>query len=189
MRKSNYKCDICKKEMYARPNRIKTNKNGITCSKACGSILKSQYMSGEGNHQYGLIGDKNSSHKGLETISNLGYILEYCPGHPRPHDKGVLGSRVRQHRLVIERNSHQYNKDYFEILNGWVVLKKEYDVHHINEIKTDNTLGNLEIITRSKHTSLHNKDKTIIRDPLGRIIGVVKNCELLETPEDINTTT
>ena len=65
-------------------------------------LVKTTYL-GENNHQYGLIGDKNSSFKGLEIMSNYGYILEYCPGHPKPCDRSNKESRVRQHRLVIER--------------------------------------------------------------------------------------
>ena len=41
----------------------------------------------------------------------------------------------------------------------------------------------MEVLTRSEHTSIHNKEKEIIRDSLGRIAGVVKRGELLENPE------
>ena len=56
-------------------------------------------------------------------------------------------------------------------------------MHHKNEIKTDNRLENLEILLRSEQTALHNKNKKILRDNLGKIIGVLKREELLETPE------
>lgn len=47
-----------------------------------------------------------------------------------------------------------------------------------------------QFLKRGEHSSLHNKTKTIIRDEKnGRIIGIVKDCELLESPEGINTTT
>lgn len=52
-------------------------------------------MQGEGNHQYGLIGDKNASFRGEEIDSEYGYVLVYCPDHPFPHDKSVRGSRGR----------------------------------------------------------------------------------------------
>lgn len=169
--------------MYIKTSRLKRVKNGITCSKKCANKLKSEYMSGEKNHQFGLTGDKNSSFAGDIVISSRGYILEYCPGHPYPHYRNSNTTRVFQHRLVIERNSEQFDDKYFEIIDGWKVLKPIYDVHHINKDKTDNRLENLQITTRSEHTSIHNLEKEIVRDNLGRIIGVIKREELLETPE------
>ena len=171
----NCKCAVCHRSMYIKPSRLKRVKNGITCSSECANKLKSEYMSGENNHQFGLTGDKNSSFKGNEVISNYGYILEYAPNHPFPHDKSVKGTRVFQHRLVIERNFNKFDSKYFMQLGGKFYLKPEYSVHHINENKTDNRLENLQIISKSEHTSLHNKEKELVRDSLGRIIGVVKS--------------
>lgn len=179
----NCKCTVCGREMYLKPSRLKRIKHGITCSKECTYKLKSEYMSGKGNHQYGLIGDKNSSFNGTETVSNLGYIFEYCPGHPKPCDRSIKGSRVRQHRLIVERNYDKFDPKYFEEINGWVVLKDEYDVHHINEIKTDNRLSNLQILTRSEHTTYHNNIEHERSEKYKAIIGVLKQGELLETPE------
>lgn len=170
----NCECSVCHKLMYIKPSRLKRVKNGITCSKKCSNKLKSEYMKGENNHQYGLIGNKNASFKGDILITNLGYIVEYCPGHPYPHDRHNQTTRVLQHRLVVERNFEKYSEEFFEIIDGKRVLKPIYDVHHINEITTDNRVENLKVLLRSEHTTLHNKQKEIIRDNLGKIIGVVK---------------
>ena len=172
--KFNCICQICNKKMYLKPFRIKRNKNGITCSRTCSNLFKSKYMKGENNHQFGLIGDKNASFKGKEIISQYGYILEYCEGHPKPFDKYNKGTRVLQHRIIIERNYDKFPSKYFEEINGWVVLKDEYIVHHINHIKTDNRLENLIIMLKSEHTFLHNKNNDIERDVKGRIIAVSK---------------
>lgn len=186
-KKSNCKCSVCNKEMYMKSSRLQRTKNGITCSKECGIKLKKLYSKGKLNHQYGLIGDLNSSFKGKETISNYGYVLEYCPGHPKPHDKSTKGTRVKQHRLVIEKNYKKFDQKFFEIIGNWVVLKRQYDVHHKNNNRKDNRLENLEIITRSEHSKLHSKEHKIIRNNKnGRIIGVIKSCELLENPEEDN---
>jgi hypothetical protein len=179
----NCTCPICGNQFYAKPSRIKKVKTQICCSKECSNKLRETTYLGENNHQYGLTGDKNASFKGKETISNLGYVLEYCPGHPKPCDKSVQGSRVRQHRLVIERNHDKFDPKYFENVNGWIVLKDEYDVHHINEIKTDNRLENLQILTRSEHTTYHNTKAHERSEKYKAIIGVLKQGELLETPE------
>nr|DAW84355.1 MAG TPA: HNH endonuclease [Caudoviricetes sp.] len=175
------KCKICGKAMYLKPSRLKRVKNGITCSKECASKLKSEYMKGEGNHQFGLIGDKNASYKDSDLITNYGYLLEYCPGHPYPHDKSNKTTRVLQHRLVVERNSNMFDDSYFEVIDGWKVLKPEYDVHHINEDKQDNRIENLQVLLRSEHSTYHNLQREIIRDELGRIIGVVKSSNIGES--------
>ena len=176
-------CPICGTEFWVKPSRVKRVKTQICCSKECSSKLKETTYLGENNHQYNLTGDKNSSFKGKEIVSNYGYILEYCPGHPRPCDTSVKGSRVRQHRLVIERNYKKFDPKYFEEIDGWIVLKDEYDVHHINEIKTDNRLENLQILTRSEHTILHNKRDAERARRYKTIVGVIKQGELLENPE------
>lgn len=85
--------------------------------------------------------------------------------------------------MIIERNYDKFDAKYFEEINGWVVLKDEYDVHHINEIKTDNRLENLQILTRSEHRALHNTLEAQKAQKYKAIIGVLKQGELLETPE------
>ena len=171
----NCECVVCHRKMYLRPSRLQRVKNGITCSKECAYILKSNYSSGKNNHQFGLTGDKNSSFKGKETISNLGYVLEYAPGHPFPHDKSVKGNRVLQHRLMVERNYERFDLKYFTEIDGIKYLKPDYIVHHINGIKTDNRVENLQILTKSEHSSLHNKENELVRDSLGKIVGVKKS--------------
>lgn len=180
--KPNCKCVICNKEMYVKPSRLERTKNGITCSKECTYKLKANYMSGEGNHQYGLKGDLNSSFVGEKRINQYGYVMIYLPNHP----KADITGRYREHRYVIEQ-SNKYSDEYFDIINGQKVLKDCYTPHHINEDKTDNRIENLIIMTRSEHTTLHNLDKEIIRDEdNGRIIGVVKKGELRENLEEDN---
>lgn len=176
-------CPICGKEFEMKPSAYARIKTQPCCSATCANELKRITYLGENNHQYGLIGDKNSSFVGKEIVSNLGYILEYCPGHPKPCDKSNKGVRVRQHRLVIERNYDKFNPEYFEEIDGWVVLKDMYDVHHINEIKTDNRLENLQILTRSEHSILHNKQRSEIVNKYKQIVAVLKQGELLEHPE------
>lgn len=56
--------------MYLKKSRLKRIKNGICCSIECTSKLKSEYMKNEGNHQFGLKGEKNSSFKGIEIIQH-----------------------------------------------------------------------------------------------------------------------
>lgn len=148
----NCKCAYCKRDMYMKPYRINRAKNGVTCSSYCNNKLKSIYYSGEGNPQYGLKGNLNDSFKG-ETIVYNGYYYEYCPLHPYATQNG----RVRQHRLVIERNYKLFDENFFEEKGGFIVLKQIYDVHHKDGNKLNNEINNLQVLTRSEHTSLHNK--------------------------------
>lgn len=179
----NCKCPICGKEFYVKPSRLKRLKHSPTCSVECASKLKSQYMSGEGNHQYGLKGELNSSFKGVELErknNSVIDILVYDPSHPYSDKDG----RVKKHRLLVEQNYTLFDSKFFLKLGGRIVLKKEFQVHHKDGNHNNNDINNLEILTRSEHTSIHNKEKEIIRNSQnGRIIGVVKREELLENPE------
>lgn len=169
----NCECTVCGRKMYLKPSRLSRVKNGITCSKECTYKLKSEYMQGEGNHQYGLKGELNASFKGeeIEKINNTVIdIMIYVPEHPYANEHG----RVVKHRYLVEQNYLNYNPNYFEEINGFIVLKKGYEVHHIDFNHDNNDISNLQVLTHSEHVSIHNNAKEIIRDSLGRITGVVK---------------
>lgn len=69
-----------------------------------------------------------------------GYILVYLPNHPRAIKKGY----IFEHRFVMESKLGRY-------------LFPDEVVHHINGIKTDNRIENLELYTNSKHIKLEHK--------------------------------
>lgn len=180
--KPNCVCSICNKPMYLKPFRLKRVVHGVVCSNECKSIQKSNFMSGEGNHQHGLTGDKNASFIGIDRINQYGYNMKYLPNHPKADSAG----RYREHRYVVETQG-SYDDKYFDFIDGVKVLKDEYHIHHKDENKTNNNINNLEVLTQSEHSSLHCKTKTIIRDSVnGRIIGVLKQGELLESLEEDN---
>lgn len=74
----------------------------------------------------GKIGDKNHNWKGGRYTDNYGYII-----------LRVDKKYIKEHRYVIEK------------ANGKPLLPWE-EVHHINGIKTDNRIENLEVI-HSEH--------------------------------------
>ena len=64
-------------------------------------------------------------------------------------------------------------------------LNPNYNNTKDKVLYTNNDINNLIPLTRSEHTSIHNNEKTIIRDVDGRIKTVVfKQGELLETHND-----
>lgn len=113
-------------------------------------------MSGDGNHQYGLRGGENSSFKGEEIPhknNSVVDIMVYMPQHPRADKNG----RVAKHRLVVEQNASLFGSDFFDFVNGFLVLKDCYIVHHKDGDHDNNNVENLEVLTRGEHSSIHNK--------------------------------
>ena len=122
----NCKCPICGKEFYLKPSRIKSCKNGVTCSRECSAKLKSIYFSGEGNHQFGLKGAKNSSWISDEKISYYGYKLIRKLDHPFKNSDGF----VFEHRLVAAE--YLLNEQNKINIDGKDYLSPDYHVHHID---------------------------------------------------------
>lgn len=67
-----------------------------------------------------------------------GYIVIKAPNHP----KKIKGGWYFEHIIVIENYLGRH-------LNSWET------VHHINEIKTDNSLDNLFVCSRIEHDKAH----------------------------------
>ena len=167
---NNVICSFCGKPFHMKNFRInKYNRNlGIFCSRECASKAKKIYYSGKGNHQYGLTGDKNASFKNEDLIyknHKINDIYVYFPNHPYCNKSG----RVKLHRLLVEEHYYLFPIKYFEYNNGWWVLKKNIDVHHLDKNHDNNVISNLIPCTRSEHRNYH---ETLIteRDSKGRIL-------------------
>jgi hypothetical protein len=74
---------------------------------------------------------------GGKTRHAGGYIYISSPGHPNRDHHGY----VFEHRLVVENWLKRY-------------LTPDEHVHHINGVKDDNRLENLEIMSNSEHLKL-----------------------------------
>lgn len=84
------------------------------------------------------IGSRNSCWRGGKLERSDGYIFIYKPEHPYTVDNYVM-----EHRLVMEEKLGRY-------------LKTKEKVHHINGIKNDNRLENLELLlNQSEHVKRH----------------------------------
>jgi hypothetical protein len=96
----------------------------MVCSYECLNILKSTLYKKDGNHQYGLTGELNSSFKGGERITFWGYNKIYSPNHPFcDSDNYVL-----EHRLIAEK--YLLNNENSVIVNGVNYLNPICEVHH-----------------------------------------------------------
>lgn len=144
----NCECPICGTKFHIEESRINKSKNHY-CSVGCHIKAKSEYMKGENNHQYGLIGSLNSSWKTGELISNYGYRLIRVYDHPFKSESGM----VFEHRLVAEK--YLLTEENSIEINGKRYLKPEFVVHHINYDRLDNRVENLVVMLRSEHTALH----------------------------------
>ena len=175
----NCECSFCGLKMYLKPARIKRLKwNSITCSKECLSKIRALKVSGSGNHQFGLKGDRNSSFKNGDLKKknhNLKDIYVYQPESPNGNGSG----RVLKHRKVVEDNYEKFDIDNFFIHNEKHYLKKQYIVHHINGNHCDNRVENLLVVTLSEHSRIHNSEHFVLKDKNGKITGVFKKGELL----------
>lgn len=71
-----------------------------------------------------------------------GYIGVYFPKHPKANKSGY----VMEHHLVMEEHIGR-------------PLRDDEVVHHINHIRDDNSLNNLQLMTFKEHAALHMKER------------------------------
>ena len=80
--------------------------------------------------------------KGVRRLLNKwGYYELFEPSHPMAKKNGY----IREHRMIA------YDKG--------LLKNPEDEVHHINGIKTDNRVENLQVLSKPEHTSISWKGK------------------------------
>ena len=88
-------------------------------------------------------GKRSNQYKGGRYKHDKGYWYVLKPEHPYANYKGY----VFEHRLVME-----------EFLGRYLIPNID-DVHHINGVKDDNRIENLQLLIHGKHSSLtHTKN-------------------------------
>lgn len=86
-------------------------------------------------------GVRPATYKGYQSTEK-GYVIIHKPDWPSSNKRGY----IREHRYVMEKHL------------GRELLPNE-DVHHINHVRTDNRLENLEVLSHSEHSQLHIPDR------------------------------
>lgn len=122
-------CCICNNLFLVSPYRKQIAKY---CSKECRIISQRKKISREKNHSW----------KGGRYIDGYGYIRVLNKDHLYANSMGY----VLEHRLIME--------NYL----GRILARSEL-VHHVNGIKTDNRIENLELTDRVNHMRLHAKKR------------------------------
>ena len=105
-----------------------------TIKRVPSTIKKNNFCSKECNSEFQktLLGPKSARWKGGITKMNGGYLFK------------LIGNNKYKaiQRIVMEEHLGRE-------------LTSDEIVHHINEIKTDNRIKNLQIVTRAEHSRMH----------------------------------
>lgn len=127
---------------------------GYFCCKECSNEYKKIWFVGENNHQFGLKGTLNSSFKGDMIGTKNNHLNEVKIYAPHRVDADKCG-RIVLHRLLVEDHWESFRNDAFDVIDGQHVLKKGFQVHHIDGNHTNNSLDNLMVVTKAEHRRIH----------------------------------
>jgi hypothetical protein len=155
-----WSCNLVAKTKYPRDkqfyydNYVKTNitleefavKLGNPNLAKCGKLKRIIESFGFEVRKRDQWGDKNNTWIGGRIKDGNGYILLKKPGYPKSNSRGY----VREHVYVWEQANHA------SVPKGW-------HVHHINGIRDDNRIENLQAMPASEHIAMNLLDwnKTI----------------------------
>lgn len=81
---------------------------------------------------------------------------------------GYVKLRVGRDHPLADPNGYAYEHLVVWCSAGRPRPARNEILHHRNECRSDNRIGNLELLTRAEHNRLHNASRT--RDHLGRLL-------------------
>lgn len=149
-------CSFCKQSFSIQQGQLNSriNQGDIPkfCSRKCSGLSKrkrrnikcrfcnKEFETNSIRRVYCSIDCSNKGHVKFETLKRKGFWFE--------NGYKILsignGKGIKEHRYIMEKYI------------GRKLLSDEH-IHHINGIKTDNRLENLEILSRSDHIKKHRK--------------------------------
>lgn len=117
------------------------NNCNITYKSTHKYFCKSCYEDGR---QYLVVktDDKVNKIKNIRYIKDSGYVLIHRPDHPNSHKNGY----ILEHTFIVSEHIGR-------------PLKKGENIHHINGIRDDNRIENLELWSRSQPSGQRVEDK------------------------------
>jgi len=136
--KEEYECPWCGTAFRKRPSDISDDiKRGPYCSKDCLNSHRSEFATGEGNHQYGIRGDDNPSSE-LTREKNPMFGVR---GEEHPNWKGGYEQSWRQGAEWRNARKDALERDGYECVEcgmGRETHKTHFDrdleVHHITPV-------------------------------------------------------
>lgn len=156
-------CIICGTELIKKYNESKNYfKKKTTCSRRCfhkklGKLLLGRYV---GKETRRLIGLKNKGKIVSEETrkKQSEYHLKNKTFEKENHSNWNGGkSKTWNGYSLIRISKGYYRREHRVIMEEHLgrKLTPEEMIHHINGIKTDNRIENLQILTKSEHAKLH----------------------------------
>ncbi|SRR5258708_7468963 len=126
----------------------------LLCGCGCGSMASPGRRYISGHNTRGETAELARAYQTGRYKRIDGYIFVLSPDHP-------LAARgyVPEHRLVVERflRATRPGSPYLISLGGQLYLRPEFIVHHEDEVKDNNVIGNLTPMTRPEHKRWHHE--------------------------------
>ena len=112
------------------------------------TVLRNEGIAIRRKHFNHARGSANGAWRRGSHLHVGGYVTVQAP-----EDHKFSGNKVLLHRLLMEQHLNNVSPDHPALEAGY--LRSDWHVHHKNEDKQDNRLGNLEVLSRKQHLGHH----------------------------------